>query len=959
MAFVNLCVALALLAADRPKPVDARLAIDLFAAEPDIVTPTGITVDARGRVLVIESHTHFRPEGYKGPPADRIRIFEDKDGDGKADAISTFFEGSKWTMGIGLAIDGSAYVATRSEVFRLQDKDSDGKAEVKTPIARLETKGDYPHNGLSGFAFDFEGNVYFGLGENLGVPYALVGSDGTRLTGGGEGGNIYRCRPDGSGLVRLATGFWNPFHLGFDTFGRLFAVDNDPDSRPPCRLLHIVQGGDYGYRFRNGRKGLHPFTAWNGELPGTLPMLAGTGEAPSGVISYESDNLPSDYRGSVLTTSWGDHRIERFRPQPRGASLTATPETIITGGDNFRPVGLAVAPDGSLFASDWVDQSYPIHGKGRIWHIHAAKPSQRDVPNDDVEALAHADHALRRAAASRLATSNDGKGKDALRTALKSHADPRARAVAYEALHVADPADTSLAIALSDPTPEIRASATRTIADALLNAQTIASVDASSAVRAEALRRIPPQERGNTPGERLLLKALEEGDPYVTRAAVEGIKRAIRLSRAVELASDPNPAHRLGILLVLRESADPEARKPIPTFLGDPDPTIRMAAIQWVAEQDLKEFRPLVADGLAKGAVTRSLFEAYLAALDRLDGSLRSVIDERGGQDFVAGLVKDPKTPVAVRRRALRILRPDHPALTLERLRDLARDSDPGVRLEAIRSLRESPQPGRIAILTDLARDESLPELLRAEAVVGLSGADPAQRPVLVGLATQGTPVLRREALRSLRDVSLTDEQKAALTTAVRGDEPSAALIATLTSPDRNPRAPGLAELDAWLGKLDGPADPAAGERIFFHPKGPGCYRCHQIDGRGGRAGPELSTTAATLTRPRLVESILAPSKEIAPQFVPWLIAKTNGTVAIGALIEETDAGIQLYADSKGETFRIKTADIVERKAQTTSIMPENLAHTMTLGEFRDVIAYLRAPRGGEESTSQVKARRE
>ena len=83
----------------------------------------------------------------------------------------------------------------------------------------------------------------------------------------------------------MATGFWNPFHLCVDAFDRLFAVDNDPDSRPPCRLMHIVPDGDYGYRYRNGRKGVHPFTAWNGELPGTLPMTAGTGEAPSGVLA--------------------------------------------------------------------------------------------------------------------------------------------------------------------------------------------------------------------------------------------------------------------------------------------------------------------------------------------------------------------------------------------------------------------------------------------------------------------------------------------------------------------------------------------------------------------------------------------------------------------------------------------------------------------------------------------------
>ena len=42
-------------------------------------------------------------------------------------------------------------------------------------------------------------------------------------------------------------------------------------------------------------------------------MVAGTGEAPSGLVAYESDNLPDDYRGNLLVTSWGDHRIERYR----------------------------------------------------------------------------------------------------------------------------------------------------------------------------------------------------------------------------------------------------------------------------------------------------------------------------------------------------------------------------------------------------------------------------------------------------------------------------------------------------------------------------------------------------------------------------------------------------------------------------------------------------------------------
>ena len=42
---------------------------------------------------------------------------------------------------------------------------------------------------------------------------------------------------------------------------------------------------------------------------------------------------------------------------------------VVTGGEDFRPVGIAIAPDGSVYISDWVDKSYTLHGKGRIWRL--------------------------------------------------------------------------------------------------------------------------------------------------------------------------------------------------------------------------------------------------------------------------------------------------------------------------------------------------------------------------------------------------------------------------------------------------------------------------------------------------------------------------------------------------------------------------------------------------------------
>ncbi len=355
--------------AGMPKVLDSQLELALVAQQPQIVTPTAIACDDRGRLYVLESHTHFRPPDYSGPATDRVRLFADRNGDGGFDAPCDYASGFVHAMGIALGDRGEVYVACRNDLYVLHDLDADEVADSRAVLVRLETEGNYPHNGLSGIALGPAGELYIGLGENLGAPYRLVGADGSSCDGGGEGGSIYRCRADGSQLRRVATGFWNTFALCFDAFGSLFAVDNDPDSRPPCRLLHIVEGGDYGYRYRNGRKGLHPFTAWNGEILGTLPMVCGTGEAPSGVLAYESDGLGEPYVGSLLITSWGDHRIDSAELTPRGASYGARLHPIVQGDENFRPVGICTGPDGAVYFTDWVLKDYTLHGQGRVWRL--------------------------------------------------------------------------------------------------------------------------------------------------------------------------------------------------------------------------------------------------------------------------------------------------------------------------------------------------------------------------------------------------------------------------------------------------------------------------------------------------------------------------------------------------------------------------------------------------------------
>tara|TARA_B100000676_G_scaffold256461_1_gene263808 strand:- start:432 stop:2036 length:1605 start_codon:yes stop_codon:yes gene_type:complete len=102
-------------------------------------------------------------------------------------------------------------------------------------------------------------------------------------------------------------------------------------------------------------------------------MVHGTGEGPCEVIHFDSPTFPQEYRGRLLVTSWGDQRIETYTLARKGTSVNAKMTPLVQGADSFRPVGMAMAPDGSLYISDWGSSSYNLNKMGRLWRIRPSR----------------------------------------------------------------------------------------------------------------------------------------------------------------------------------------------------------------------------------------------------------------------------------------------------------------------------------------------------------------------------------------------------------------------------------------------------------------------------------------------------------------------------------------------------------------------------------------------------------
>lgn len=850
-----------------PRLHDDRLELTLFAEDPDIVTPIGIAVDGRDRVFVIESHTHLPARDYAGPKTDWIKMFEDTNGDGRADRITKFADGFTDAMNLAFSPDGTLYVACARGVWRLPDADDDGVCDGAERVLTVETANRYSHSTLMGIAFGPDGLLYVSRGNNGGMSYVVRGTDDSSVEGWGDGGNIVRSRPDGTGVEEFATGFWNPFDIRFDGRGRLLATDNDPDARGPNRLLHIMESGDYGYRSIHGGGGNHPFQGWDGDLPGTLPYIAGTGEAPGGLIDANRTALPRDYRDQLLVAIWNENSVQRFEPRANGVSLTATQAVWMSGDENFRPVAMDADSKGNLYITDWVLVDYPSHGRGRVWRVNT-KPDVATLQPRPLDARPEPNEALR--PFTRLLESNDPGDRDRL-------------------------------------------------------------------------------ERG-----------LTADDPFLRHAAVVALARPVRQSLAREWVTHRDSRVRLGALLALQRADIPEPDEVLRGLLSDTDETVRRAALIWTGEAGLLELRPAIDRAIDFPDVSAELFETYLAAVEVLDPEFvearRNRADDRAGRlprrldpAVINALLADTSRSPRVRALAMTRLDTPHSETNRRILGKLAADGEPELQVEALRTIAELGAAEWLPELRDIALDPQQPPQVRAEALLTMSWLHDVDVSDFVELLRDPSPVVQVAAIRFLRRESTDEQIRKALTGKLekaRTDGGSVELIEHLeyalfppgTEAERSHPRPET--FDDWREALAEGGDPAAGARVFFSPL-TACSRCHQVDNRGGRLGPDLSNIGQSIDRAQLIDAILQPSEQFAPQWQAWFVELKDGFLYQGLQLDHKAGGdIELFTTA-GETQRFKAAEIELYGALPNSLMPDGFEAAMTVGEFRDLVAFL------------------
>ena len=962
-------------------PGDVR--IEIFAAEPYVRDPVDLVFDEEGRAFVAEmlDYPYDPPPGQ--PPRSRIRVLEDRDGDGRVDHSVVFADGILQLKGLALW-NGGVIASAAPDLLYFKDTDGDLRADERRVLFTGFEVGQ-PQGRVSNLRYSLDNWIYV---SNDGHPGRVRSPDRPGADSISVLGTDFRFRP-GRGVFEAASGAAR-FGQTFDDWGHRFVtrtgthvlhvllprryLERNPYLAAPAEIIRDVSDHDRRIYSRTPPEKWRELRTRVRQERSDQMGLGRTGQVQgyftgaTGGTVYSGDRLPPSYRGNLFTGGVAGNLVHRDLLAPSGISFVASRATderqreFLSSTDPwFRPVQFTTGWDGNLYIVDIYRKLvedpesipepikrdldfYAGTGRGRIYRVASARdPAPAPVkpsltgkdPRSLVRLLSHPNRWWRLTAQRLLVQRQENSAVAELKHTVRQGTSAKGRLHALNALEGLSALDSeTLTLALKDSIPGVREHAVR---------------------MAEEFPRLLPRLLAMTVGEeprvgfQLALSLGRFQGEAVTRALsrlalhqslTPGFRAAILSSEA---GSSPDLVEHL-LNLDFFGAADRKQRE---EFLEE------LAAVIG-ARQRPAEIRRILELVIRSRGLANEAWQG--AGLDGLAQGLEmgrvTGLDPAGARTALRQLLETGSTHV--RTAAARVSR----HFRMPRLRAQARrqaldpSASPQQRIQAVRTLASVRFRDARPIFGHFL-DSVSDSALRSEFFRLLGAYDDVEVGDLI-LSRWSTlsPRERRAALHALiahrgRASRLLDAMEGEIVETAALEQDHRVLLAQHPDEAIRNRALALLRPDTaderdrvvqhYQKVLDLAADSERGEQVFERE----CARCHQPQ-EGDAVGPDLRVGVQGHTREELLQAILNPNAQILGLFQNYIVTTREGLVYGGVLAAEGPGSLTLRS-GPGEEETILRARISEIRASQVSLMPEGLEENIDPQEMADLIAYIQA----------------
>jgi putative membrane-bound dehydrogenase-like protein len=940
--------------------------VEVFAAEPMVRQPVTASFDERGRLWVIEYLQYPNPAGLKPvtvdqylrteydrvpepPPrgprgADRVKILEDTDGDGRADKVTVFVDGLNLASGLAVG-RGGVFVGQAPYLLFYPDRDRDDRPDGD-PEVLLEGFGlQDAHATVNSMTWGPDGWLYGAQGSTVTA----------RIRGLEFQQGIWRFHPRTRRFEVFAEGGGNTWGLDFDAGGNAFGSSNGA-----YIAFHMIQGGYYLKGFAKHGP-LHNPHAYGYFGPIAYRGTKQGGHVTPGGIIYKGDLLPAPFQGALIAGNLLSNAVYWHVLERDGSTFAGRHGgTLIDARDRwFRPIDLLVGPDAAVYVVDWYDKRAAHldprdtwdRTNGRIYRVVYGERRQvapfdlATSPSNELVGLRASSNDWFAAEARRvLAERRDPNVIPALKGLLRSD---RIEPIALRdlwALYVSGGLDDQTALdLLANSHAGVRRWTIRLLGDdRRMNPQLhqalveLAVAESDSMVRSQLASSCQRWDAGDALPilAKLVGRSEDERDPHVPNVIWWAFERQLRNDRALVVA------------LLARTEVQ---RAPIVT--GSILERVTRALASDGTDADFESCGRLLAAAPGEAQV-----EQILAGLDRgleggrvihvpavLAGQVARRWDAGGARGVVlirvaarigsgpaleaaVRLAQDSRAPENERNAMIELIgqltRPEDLAVLLDLL---ARPTGGGTRLAVIAALGRYHEATIAGPL--LAAYRSAPPALRQRILALLCSRPPWARELVASVArglvsAQEITPGHAQLIAQLSDPALLGRLEI-----VWGKVPRAG------SPDKIRR---IAEVRGLLPEGD-KGNAARGKPIFKEH----CAVCHKLFDEGETIGPDL-TGAERGNLDFLLTSLVDPSALVRKEYQSQTLALHDGRVLTGLIVDENDRQITLMDSSRQKT--VIARDSVEAvKPSDVSLMPEGQLDTLTEPQIRDLFRYLQS----------------